>query len=199
MRRALCAAFSAVCAVLPADSIKASIETSLFTTWAGYALMVARIGAGFGGGGIYTLAAALESRRHTPVAVGLASTGVVLGQVVLYLVGWLLLLVLGLDDTGPQWRCIFAFGSLMAFLAKRHCGRGPKACPGPPAAARCIATPAGRVTCRLPIVIAPALRCLREARSRGFVAAPLCIRGADSPQLVDLVCRTRRRTLCCAN
>ena len=102
----LCAAFSAVCAVLPADALKASIETSLFTTWAGYALMVARIGAGFGGGGIYTLAAALESRRHTPVAVGLASTGVVLGQVVLYLVGWLLLLVLGLDDTGPQWRCI---------------------------------------------------------------------------------------------
>ena len=112
----LCAAFSAVCAVLPADAVKASIETSLFTTWAGYALMVARIGAGFGGGGIYTLAAALESRRHTPVAVGLASTGVVLGQVVLYLVGWLLLLVLGLDDTGPQWRCIFAFGALMALL-----------------------------------------------------------------------------------
>jgi len=79
-------------------------------------LMVARIGAGFGGGGIYTLAAALESRRHTPVAVGLASTGVVLGQVVLYLVGWLLLLVLGLDDTGPQWRCIFGFGALMALL-----------------------------------------------------------------------------------
>ncbi len=112
----LCAAFSAVCAVLPADALKASIETSLFTTWAGYALMVARIGAGFGGGGIYTLAAALESRRHTPVAVGLASTGVVLGQVVLYLVGWLLLLVLGLDDTGPQWRCIFGFGALMALL-----------------------------------------------------------------------------------
>ena len=112
----LCAAFSAVCAVLPADALKASIETSLFTTWAGYALMVARIGAGFGGGGIYTLAAALESRRHTPVAVGLASTGVVFGQVVLYLVGWLLLLVLGLDDTGPQWRCIFAFGALMALL-----------------------------------------------------------------------------------
>ena len=28
----------------PADALKASIETSLFTTWAGYALMVARIG-----------------------------------------------------------------------------------------------------------------------------------------------------------
>ena len=40
----------------------------------------------------------------------------VLGQVVLYLVGWLLLLVLGLDDTGPQWRCIFGFGALMALL-----------------------------------------------------------------------------------
>ena len=52
----LCAAFSAVCAVLPADALKASIDR-LFTTWAGYALMVARIGAGFGGGGIYTLAA----------------------------------------------------------------------------------------------------------------------------------------------
>ena len=92
-----------------------------------------------------------------------------------------------------------AFGLQVPFLAKRHCGRGPEACPGPPAAARWVATPVGRVTCRLPIVIAPALRCLREARSRGFVAAPFCIRGADSPQLVDLVCRTRRRTLCCAN
>ena len=110
----LCAAFSIVCAVLPTDAVRTTVETSVFTTWGGWALMLCRIGAGFGGGGIYTLAASLESRRHTPVAVGLASTGVILGQCVLYLVGYLLLLAFGLDDAGLQWRCIFAFGGLMA-------------------------------------------------------------------------------------
>ena len=105
----LCAVCGFASAAFPGAWVEAGVEkggSGIFASAAGWILLLTRAGSGFGGGGLFTLGAALEHRRRpgADLNVGVVSIGISFGSVLVYALGAAFLAIFGAHDVEPQWR-----------------------------------------------------------------------------------------------